>query len=430
MKAKDSGRIDPKHIDVLDGIRAISIIIVMIFHFWQQTWIFPIVKTPFLAFIGLQQIDFSPFAMVGYLFVDMMVLISGFLLFLPLMRQVFMGEEMTDWRTYAKRRLARIVPSYYFCILLLFFGFALPRGAYSSTAAAVRDLVTHLTFTHPFYVSTWLGTKLTPVLWTVAVEVWFYLLFPFFAEMIKRRQKADPKKSLVASIIAIAALCFVFHGIALYWEKAVVMKPGRYLAMYINQLPAFMGVYANGMVGALLYVLTAKHCERGKGMAAACTLLSLCSIVLIVRLIGQCADLTYTPDKAQLWQVTERFKLTAAFMIFILSTALSAKWYRFLFSNALMRFLAGISYNLYIWHQWLAVQLKDPWRIPRWEGTVPPNQRWDHAWMNRYALIITIVAFAAAIAATYLIEKPFAKLILGKPLFPRKKAGENSAPEA
>ncbi|MBQ2517595.1 MAG: hypothetical protein II536_02075, partial [Clostridia bacterium] len=63
--------ISAKYVDVLDGIRAVSVIIVLIFHFWQQTWIFPTVKTPFLAFMGVPQIDFTPFAKVGYLFVDM-----------------------------------------------------------------------------------------------------------------------------------------------------------------------------------------------------------------------------------------------------------------------------------------------------------------------------------------------------------------------
>ena len=39
-------------------------------------------------------------------------------------------------------------------------------------------------------------------------------------------------------------------------------------------------------------------------------------------------------------------------------------------------------------------------------------------WMNRYAVVITVFAFAAAILATYLIEKPFANLIMGRPVFP------------
>lgn len=138
MVTAEKSRIDCRHIDVLDGIRAVSVIIVLIFHFWQQTWIFPVIKTPWLAFVGITKIDFSNFATVGYLFVDMMVLISGFLLFLPLMRSIILGEEMSSWKNYARRRIARIVPSYYFAVLLLFFASALPTGAYATTVDALR----------------------------------------------------------------------------------------------------------------------------------------------------------------------------------------------------------------------------------------------------------------------------------------------------
>lgn len=51
------------------------------FPFLAANMDFPVIKTPWLAFVGITKIDFSNFATVGYLFVDMMVLISGFLLF-------------------------------------------------------------------------------------------------------------------------------------------------------------------------------------------------------------------------------------------------------------------------------------------------------------------------------------------------------------
>ena len=39
-------RIDPHHVDVLDGIRAYSILLVLWFHFWQQNWLMPIWHVP------------------------------------------------------------------------------------------------------------------------------------------------------------------------------------------------------------------------------------------------------------------------------------------------------------------------------------------------------------------------------------------------
>lgn len=59
MVTAEKSRIDCRHIDVLDGIRAVSVIIVLIFHFWQQTWIFPVIKTPWLALVGITKIDFQ-----------------------------------------------------------------------------------------------------------------------------------------------------------------------------------------------------------------------------------------------------------------------------------------------------------------------------------------------------------------------------------
>ena len=425
MKPRENQRIDPKYVDVLDGIRAVSIIIVLIFHFWQQTWIFPTIKTPFLSFIGIHDISFTSLARVGYMFVDMMVLISGFLLFLPMMRQIFLGGDMIDWREYTKRRFARIAPSYYFAVLVIFFCFSLPNGLYRNAGEALKDLFTHLTFTQTLFRETYLTTKCDVVLWTVAIEVWFYCLFPFFAEIIKKRDSGNERRDRIISAAAVLALFIAFHAVSYIWQESVIKRPGTYLAMNINQLPAFMGAYANGMLGALIYVLMAKHAGRSKGLAAGCTVLSAACIAYIFVMIDECASLESA--KAQLWQVTERLRLTAAFMIFILSTAFAAKWYRFLFSNRLMRFLSGISYNLYIWHQWLAVQIKDPWRIPGWTGDVPPNQNWDYNWMWRYAIIITVAAFAVAIIVTYLVEKPVGNLILGKPAFPFIKGKKTKA---
>ena len=69
-KAGDKTRIDTKHIDVLDGVRALAVFGVLWFHFWQQNWIMPYLKLPFLAKLGLPTtigLDFLPRA--GFLFV-------------------------------------------------------------------------------------------------------------------------------------------------------------------------------------------------------------------------------------------------------------------------------------------------------------------------------------------------------------------------
>lgn len=409
--------IDSKYVDVLDGIRAISIIIVLIFHFWQQTWIWPSIDTPWLSFIGISRLSINEYAKVGYLFVDMMVLMSGFLLFLPLARQVLLGESMNSWKEYTRKRIARIVPSYLVCVIALFI-YNILLNNYANTAEALKDLLTHLTFTQTLFIKTYLTTKLNVVLWTVAVEVWFYVLYPFISSFIKRR--SDGKRAVGISIIKVAIVVVAMYLLFCLYENEFVFKEGVYLSMTINQLPAFFSVYANGMVGAFLLVEISKKMERTTAVSYVSLIVAVLSIVAINKMVHSLASVS--GDAAQIWQVENRTLLSLVFVTLIISLALSPKWVRWLFSNRLMRFLAGISYNLYIWHQWLAVEIKQTWRIPPWSGDTPPNQLYNMDWMMKYAAIITVAAFAAAILATYLVEKPCANLILGRPAFRKLKA--------
>lgn len=433
-----------KYVDVLDGIRAISVIIVLIFHFWQQTWIFPTVNTPFLSFLGITRIDFTPFARVGYLFVDMMVLISGFLLFLPVARNMLYGEPLSKWRDYYKKRAVRILPSYLFCVLAIFV-YELATGGYGGNIGrAVLDLVSHLTFTHMWRVETYLSTKLNVVLWTLAVEVWFYIIFPLFALILKRRKRDKTAAAPVLRAVITAALMV---GVSIAFIYLYVLNTGSdfsnavdgtlaafgsgirsdYLSMVINQLPAFFGTYAVGLIGALVYTVLAKRLKPRWWSGGLFTVAAVGFIYVIVQMVKDCARLPGAD--AQVWQMTQRLPLALVFMGFILTAAFSARWFRFIFANPLMRFLSIISYNLYIWHQWLCVKLKNDWRLPAWPASpvtdTPPNQ-WQgagftarqiadgKAWSAEYALVITLFAFGAAILATYLIERPAADLLNGR----------------
>lgn len=447
---------DYKRVDVLDGIRAVSVILVLIFHFWQQTWIFPQFKTPWLEWLGVKEFNFTPFARVGYLFVDMMVLISGFLLFLPVARNIFHGAPMQKTGEFFRRRAIRILPSYLFCVIVLFI-YETTRGGYGDPIkwnTALSDLFLHLTFLQTLTVNSYLSTKLNVVLWTVAIEVWFYILFPVFAWIIKRHKK---EKSPLLPLVRAGVIAVLLIGLSHIYIYSYVLSSGSdfsnavdkfllsirigdkaspfiavnvrssYLSLVINQLPAFFGVYGVGLTGAVLYTQACSFFRQIKKKWALLilkllsTALSLLFIWLIIRMVKDCASVSVMKNGAELaqrWQITERLKLALVFMGFILSAAFAVKPYKFLFSNKLMVFLSTISYNLYIWHQWLSVKLKNDWRIPYWEGEKPPNYFYSQEakiWKNKYAAVITVAAFVAAILATYLIERPAADLLNGRP---------------
>ena len=57
----------------------------------------------------------------------------------------------------------------------------------------------------------------------------------------------------------------------------------------------------------------------------------------------------------------------------------------------------------------MAVQLKK-WRVPPYRAEADPNMAGEMPWQLQYTLMCFAVALLAAIACTYLIEKPGARL--------------------
>ncbi len=389
-----SASIDTRHIDTLDGVRALAVLIVVWFHVWQQSWLMPYFELPFLARLGFKStsfsLDFVP--RTGYIFVDCLLFLSAFCLFLPYARARLCFEKTPCAREFYKKRVARIVPSYYFCVLLILFAFAIPTGKYANLAECLRDLLPMLTFTQTFFPRVYLATQLNGVLWTAAIEMQFYLIFPLLAACFRKHPM-------------MTYLCMV--GVSmLYLQGAMRFDPDS-LRTTLNQLPAFFGVFANGMAAAFFYVWLAGKTKRSVWLS----LLSLAGLVLSIWLLYRMQHDASRVSPAQLWQAAHRFRLSIVFALFSLSSALTFTPIRAVFANPLSRFLAAISYNLYIWHQWLAVRLKE-WRIPFWAGDTAPNLTGDRVWQWKYTLIVLCASLLAAALATYLLERPMARRIL------------------
>lgn len=100
------------HIRVLDGIRAVSVLIVAWYHIWQQSWLEPVF------------LDFSLDWLVrnGSILVDLLILLSGFCLFLPHARAMVYGDKPDTTGEFYIKRVARIAPSYYVSLLIVQIG--------------------------------------------------------------------------------------------------------------------------------------------------------------------------------------------------------------------------------------------------------------------------------------------------------------------
>lgn len=371
-----------RRIGVLDGIRAISVLVVVWYHFWQQSWVIPVAGPVNLDWLVRN----------GAIAVDMMVLLSGFCLFLPYARSMVYGEKTPSVKEFYIKRAARILPSYYVVLFLILFLFALPLGEYADSGEMLKDFVPHLLFVHNWFPASSISTHLNGVLWTVAVIVQFYIVFPFLAKAFQKRPL-----TIYWSMTAVGLISSFL--ISSYYDDLNQM-------LYVNHTLTFASVYANGMMGAWVYVAFTKNRRRTRPEGVFFTTVALACLWLFKIMCEH--RMSYCSDTK--WQVDYRYLLSLLFLIFMVSTIMSLRWFRLIWDNKIMHFLAEISFNLYICHQYIAVKLKE-FRIPYWEGDIPPNQSGDEIWKWKYLLLCIVVSFAVAIAMTYLVEKPVAKWI-------------------
>ena len=388
-------RVD-KHIDVLDGLRAIAMAFVVWFHFWQQTWLTPRGKLPegianITQYFGFTSINIEGFVRYGFVFVDMLILLSAFCNFYPYARAILLEEPWPDTRTFYKKRAARILPSYYLALLVMLIVVLAEGTAFSGSLW--KDLLAHIFCVAPLFPKTYLSYYFNGVLWTVQIEVLYYIVMPWLA-------KAFRKWPVIT--------CTSLWGIGIVSANVIVNHHADLIRYYGNQILTFAGCYANGMLLAMLYItLKKKNAENTYTRMAA----TIVAFACILHLSGMMKELG--KGELQVIQLQQRFELSLVFSLFLLALPFACKAIRWLFANRAVRFLAVISYNWYIWHQYIAVKLKQ-YHIPYWEGETPPNQTGDTVWMWKYQILIVVVSLAVAAVMTYLVEKPIANRLLKK----------------
>ena len=377
------------YVGVLDGFRVIAILIVLWFHYWQQTWLMPYYPLPhFKQWFGISAIDLNMFRRCGYLAVDWMILLSGFVCFLPYAKHRFEGKPLEKPSRFYLKRFARIVPSYIFAVLCMFVVAYLDGQYTGKTGYMYLDLFTHLTFTFMFRPDTYLFSSINGVFWTLVIEVYFYIIFPLLAKWFM-------KKPLLTYIgMCSLGLAFTF-GFCLKRED---------ISFMVNRFLTFLPVFANGMIGAYIYVWFVNRAKYKPAISFFGTLIMLSAIIAMILFYKDCS----TAKSIQKWQLTYRFPLSIVYLLITLGACVSAKPIRFIFSNAISKSIALISYNLYLWHQFIIVRLRMAMGFQSGADTVAAGT--STQWMLHIEAFV--ISICVAVLITYCLEHPIKNRIL------------------
>lgn len=365
----------PNYAAAGDLMRVACVFMIAWYHIWQQSWLSPVLR------VGGFTLDVYAGVRAGYMFVDLMLLLSGFLLYLPYAN----GAELPV-REFYRRRARRILPGYWLCLAVML-AFALADPGFSGPDRLAKDLAAHLTFTHNLFRLSYTQSRLNVVLWTLAVEVQFYLLLPALAPVFRRRPLA------VYLAMTGAALCF----------QQLWTAPMADTTLFVNRLPNLLDVYANGMLAAHLYAKLARRQERRGLVAALGTAACALGIWGLLRVLRAQAGL-YDYEALRHGQLYHRWIFSACGAAILTGGSLSFGPVRRLCSNRPVRLLSGLTYAFYIWHQWLAVKLKQL-RIPPYLAESDPNQAGEMPWQLHYTLLCFLAALLLAALVTFLTEK-------------------------
>ncbi|HTW84365.1 MAG TPA: acyltransferase [Candidatus Sulfotelmatobacter sp.] len=359
-------------IATIDGLRGIAILLVVWFHYWQISW----------QSLVLPVVHDAPqwLAETGYLGVALFFFISGFVIALPFVEAHAVGAPPPTWRHFYTRRLLKIVPSYVLVIAVLI---AIGFQTYPNLPAGAKDVGIHLLFVHDWFPA--YNSSIDGVMWSLGVEVQFYLLFPLFCFAFLRWPRATV---LVMFAIANAWRLWSYHGDHYYLEQKLA------------QLPGYLDFFAAGMFGAFAYVSTALR-PQAAARRWLFTLMALAGVVLYVALSRDCYLHRFDPEWPQLWVVRWRSAIAVACFLTAVGSLFAFRRAQYALANPLLLYLAAISYNLYLWHVPIARELQT-WRIPPYAG----DPHTDHRWMLTFPLIAIPVALAVSTAVTYGFERP------------------------
>lgn len=179
-------------IKYIDGLRGLSVFIVLFCHFIayhevhfpgfdkKYQWLYPFFGNGF-----------------GHHAVYLFFAISGFILALPFINQYIYDGKKVDLKGFYTRRISRIEPPY-IILLTLFFVFALVFGAKTFEFLFPRFLASFFYLHNIIFGG---RPEINIVLWTLEIEVQFYLLAPLFSLLIFKLPKW-PRRVLMLAIVA------------------------------------------------------------------------------------------------------------------------------------------------------------------------------------------------------------------------------------
>jgi peptidoglycan/LPS O-acetylase OafA/YrhL len=225
-------------IAVVDGLRGVAILMVVLRH----TFFDSLASPGFGAFFVGDGIPVFPFTHFSntWMGVNLFFIDSGFVLYLPFATGHRIVHGLADLREIYLRRAFRLLPLYY---VMLAVCLIVDAAVLHHVRSPWFEIPAYATFTFPFFTETW-QPRPNGALWSIGVEFWFSLAFPFLVLLVQRIGMAR----FVAAAVMIA-----LGTRYLAYEHHLGVQNTRTLNTLADSLPGRIDNFALGMAAATVF---------------------------------------------------------------------------------------------------------------------------------------------------------------------------------
>ena len=323
-----SGKVGVRHISSIDGLRAIAVTAVVLYH------------------LGISWIP------GGFLGVDLFFVISGYVITRLILDSINQSSAL-DLRAFYAARLRRIYPGFIFMVIctIIFIGVwapeAIKRFLTDLPYALTGSINWYLVAKNQDYFETIGRPPLLQHTWSLAVELQFYLIWPIILLTVL---KYFGKKNVARIALAIA----IISGVTLF---IVSLSLDQANAQQISHIYFGTDTHSLGLfLGSALAVswipqnLSAAITKRAQDVIDGIGVVGLLGLISVFLFIDQ--------SNANLYRIA--FPLAGIFgCLVIISLVHPASRFAPIISTAPFRWVGQRSYGIYIWH-WVIFQVTRP----------------------------------------------------------------------
>jgi peptidoglycan/LPS O-acetylase OafA/YrhL len=316
--------------------------------------------------------------------------LSGFLLYRPMVVRSLAGRSEPAIRSFWFRRLVRVVPALWLMI-------AVTLSLISQRPASLSDWLHYLLLVQ-VYDHHELDANLSQ-LWTLSAEIAFYAALPLVAYLV-RRLTTGPRARLRGHAVAVAALIVVALAFNIVQSRLLVGTQALLWA------PCYVDWFALGMLLALLSAVPPElmgHSTRaGRGArvlrelaTSPLTCWTAAAVLWLITTTQVATPRTVTVPTFWQWTIQHYLFGASAFLIFVpLIFGSGGAPGRVLGSRA-GSLLGDLSYSIYLWHLALLLLIQRELGFTEFTG---------HFWT---LLVLTVLASCLVAAVSWFgVERP------------------------